>query len=99
MEPSPYDKSCFEVSTKMIRLLRHDPSVLGEEERSSRIQNFGSNVSFRIYVFSAMVNSNMAELLTKKIPKKRFQYCVDPHSANTVLLPSSNSRPLLKETR
>ena len=26
VEPGPYDKSCFEVSKKMIRLLRHDPS-------------------------------------------------------------------------
>ena len=32
VEPGPYDKSCFEVSKKMIRLLRHDPSVLREED-------------------------------------------------------------------
>ena len=32
MEPGPFDKSCFEVSKKMIRLLRHDPSVLREED-------------------------------------------------------------------
>ena len=31
VEPGPYDKSCFEVSRKMIRLLRHDASVLREE--------------------------------------------------------------------
>ena len=32
VEPGPYDKSCFEVSKKMIRLLRHDPSVFQEED-------------------------------------------------------------------
>ena len=32
VEPGPYDKSCFEVSKKMIRMLRHDPSVLREED-------------------------------------------------------------------
>ena len=30
--PDPYDKSCFEVSQKMIRFLRHDLSVLREED-------------------------------------------------------------------
>ena len=32
VEPGQYDKSCFEVSKKMIRLLRHDLSVLREED-------------------------------------------------------------------
>ena len=32
VEPGPNDKSCFEVSKKMIRLLRDDPSVLREED-------------------------------------------------------------------
>ena len=32
VEPGQYDKSCFGVSKKMIRLLRHDPSALREEE-------------------------------------------------------------------
>ena len=49
-EPGPYDKSCFEVSEKMIRLLRHDPSVLREEDGA---------VEFRIL-------AQMAELLAKR---------------------------------
>ena len=32
VEPSQHHKSCIEVSKKMIRLLRHDPSVLREED-------------------------------------------------------------------
>ena len=31
-QPGPFDKSCFEVSKKMIRVLRHDPSVPREED-------------------------------------------------------------------
>ena len=61
VEPGPHDKGCFEVSRKMIRLLRHDPSVL-----RSRIQSLGTDVSFRIYVFSALVNSSIAEVLAKR---------------------------------
>ena len=34
--------------------------------RSSRIQNLGTDVTFRIYIFTAMVNSKMAELLAKR---------------------------------
>ena len=32
VEPGPFDKSCFEVTKKMIRLLRHGSSVLREED-------------------------------------------------------------------
>ena len=32
VEPGKYDESCFEVSKKMTRLLRHDPTVLREED-------------------------------------------------------------------
>ena len=62
VEPGPFDKSCFQVSKKMIRLLRHDPSVLRGEDGA---------VEFRILaqmfrpVFSALVYSSMAELLAK----------------------------------
>ena len=32
VEPGKYDESCFEVSKKMTGLLRHDPTVLREED-------------------------------------------------------------------
>ena len=44
VEPGQYDKSCFEVSKKMIRLLRHDPSVLREQNGA---------VEFRILKFTS----------------------------------------------
>ena len=55
VEPGPYDKSCFEVPNKMIRLLRHDPSVLREEDGAIEfrilVNSNKAEVSFRIYVF------------------------------------------------
>ena len=32
VEPGPFDRSCFDVSKKVIRLLRHDSSVPREED-------------------------------------------------------------------
>ena len=54
--------------------------------RSIRIQGLGTDVSFGIYVFQAMVNYDMAECLAKEgCHNKRFLCCVDPHSADTIL--------------
>ena len=85
VEPGPFDKSCFEVSKKMIRLLRHDPSLLRED----------GAVEFRI--LSQMFHSEFTSSQHWSIrawlnylqkgggPKKRFQYCVDPFHADTIL--------------
>ena len=86
VEPGQYDKSCFEVSKKMIRLLRHDPAVLREEDGA---------VEFRILapVFrSEFASSQFWSIRTwlnylqkGRGPKKRFQYCVGPYSVDTIL--------------
>ena len=47
-----------------------------KRRRSSRIQNLGTVVSFRIYVFSALVNSSMAELLAKKEEDSRRDFSI-----------------------
>ena len=47
-ESGPLDKSCFKVSKKMIRLLRHDPSVLREEDGAVE---FRILAQFKIHVF------------------------------------------------
>ena len=36
VEPGQYDKSCFEVTKKMIRLLRHDPSLQYFEKKTEQ---------------------------------------------------------------
>ena len=73
-------KSWFEVSKKMSRLLRHDPSVLREEDGA---------VEFRILasMFRSEFTSSQCWSLRTWLnclqkgggPKKRFQYCVDPY--------------------
>ena len=61
------------VRQKLFRSVKKDGQIAStwsnstsRRRRSSRIQNLRVNVSFRIYVFSALVNSDMAELLAKK---------------------------------
>ena len=56
VERGQYDKSCIEVSRKMIRLLRHDPSVLREEDGA---------VEFRI--LSQMFRSEFTSLQHRSI--------------------------------
>ena len=97
VEPAKYDESCFEVSKKMIRLLRHDPSVLREEDGAVELRILAP-ASFKI-VFFALVNSNMTELLAKRrwsqeeIPILRGSQFTWNSS-----LPSSNSTPLWRNT-
>ena len=67
--------------------------------RSSRIQNLGTDVSFRVHVFSILVNSNVAELLAKR---RRTQKEI-PVLCGSILcryhpVPSSNPRPLWRKT-
>ena len=58
VEPGPYDKSCFEVSKKRDDHIASTQSFsTPRRRRSSRIQNLGTDVSFRIYVFSVLVRS------------------------------------------
>ena len=61
VEPGEYDQSSSEVSKKMIRLLRHDPSVLREEDGA---------VEFKILapIFASKFASSphMAELFAKR---------------------------------
>ena len=84
VEPGPHDKICFDVSNKMIRLLRHDPSVLREEDGAAEFRI--SAQMFRSEFTSSQHWSIRAWLnyLQRGGPKKRFQYCVDPHSADTI---------------
>ena len=94
VEPGQYDKSCFEVSKKMIRLLRHDPSVHREEDGAV------ADVSFRIYVFSrsfrARITCNKEEVLrrdfsivwihTLLIPSCTFKQLKGTSEENTSIL-------------
>ena len=71
IEMGEYDPNSFEVSKKMIRLLRHDPSVLREEDGAVEFKIMEPMFAFKIRVFSK------AELFAKrKWSQERFQYCL-----------------------
>ena len=58
-------RSCFELSKKMTRLLRHDPTV-HREHGAVEFSILAPMVSFKIDVFSVLVTSNMAKLFPQK---------------------------------
>ena len=85
VESGKFDKNRIEVSKKLIRLLRHDQTVPQEEDGA---------VEFRI--LAPMCRSEFTSSQRWSIrtwlnylqkgggPKKRFQCCVDPYSADTI---------------
>ena len=86
VEPGKYDESCTEVSQKMIRLLRHAPTVLREEDGAGQFRI--SAPMFQLKFTSSQYRSigTWLNYLQKGGgPKKRCQYCVDPYSADTIL--------------
>ena len=86
VEPGQYDKSCFEVSKKIIRLLRHDPSVLQEEDGAVEFRIFAP--MFRSECTSSQywsIRTWLNYLQRGGGAKKTYQYCVDPFSADTIL--------------
>ena len=80
------DESCFEVSKKMIRLLCHDPFSTSRRRRSSRVQKLGTDVSFNIYVFSALVIPNVAGFLAwRRRSQEEVSVLRGSSSADTIL--------------
>ena len=62
-----YRRRTTEVRLKLFRSVKKEDQIASTLLRS-RIQNLGTDVSFRIHVFSALVNSDIA----------------DPYSADTI---------------
>ena len=80
-----YGESCFEVSKEMTRLLRHDRTVLREEDGAVefRISAPMFHSKFTTSPFWS-IRTWLSCLQKGGGPKKRFQYCVDPYSADTI---------------
>ena len=85
VETGPFDRSCFDVPKKVIRLLRHDSSVPREEDGAVEFrilaQMFRSEFTSSSYW---SIRAWLNYLQRGGGPKKRFQYCVDPSHANTI---------------
>ena len=99
VEPGEYDENSFEVSKKMTRLLRHGLSVLREEDGTVDIKIFGTDVCFKIRVFSALVNSNMAELFARRRwSQEEISVLLRSLFCRDYSIPPSNSRPFWRKT-
>ena len=86
VEPRRFDKSCLEVSKLIIKLLRHDSSVPREEDGAVKFQDMAS--IFRSeFTFSShwSIRTWLSFLQRGGGVKKRFQYCVNPSSPETLL--------------
>ena len=88
----------FEVSKKMISLLRHDRSVLRERDGAVEFKILAPMLASPFESSPALVNSNMAELFAKR------RWSQEEISAGSSLcrdnsIPSSNSRPLWKKSK
>ena len=94
------------VRQKLFRNVKKDDQIAparffstSGRRRSSRIQNLGTDASFRIYVFSALGSSSMTELLAER----RRTWEEIPEMCGSIPcwchpIPSSNSRPLWRKT-
>ena len=86
VETGRFDKRCLEVSKLMIRLLRHDNTVLREDDGAVKFQDLAS--IFRSEFTSSShwsIRTWLSFLQRGGGVKKRFQYCVDPSSPETLL--------------
>ena len=82
VEPGRFDKSCLEEWKLMIRLLRHDDSVPREDDGAVKFQDpaptFTSCSRWSIRTWLSFLQRGGGI-------KKRFPYCVDPSSLETLL--------------
>ena len=72
VEPGIFSEGCFEVSKFMIRLLRHDNTVHGEDDGAVRVDDLAEMFKSRSWIRFLAKGGG---------PKKRFQYCLNPHSS------------------
>ena len=98
VEPGRFDKSFLEVS-KLIRLLRHDDTVPREDDGAVKFQDLASIFRSEFTPSSHWTIRTWRSFLQRRGGiKKRFQYCVDPSSPETLSVPSGNSRTFWRKT-
>ena len=99
VEPGEYDQHAFDVAKKMNRWLRHDRSVLREEDGAVEFKILAPMFVLRFESSPHWSVRRWQGYLQRggEGRKKRFQYCLDPYSAETIFILSSNSRPLWRK--
>ena len=87
VEPGLYDKSCFEVSKKMIRLLRHNHTVPREKVWAVEFRTLASMLHSKFTSSPCWsIRTWLNYLQRGGGAKKRYQYCVTTHDETQCVL-------------
>ena len=98
VEPGRFVKSCLKVSKLMIRLLRHDDTVPREDDGAAKFQDLASIYRSQFTSSSHWSLRTWLSFLQRGGGiKKRFQYCVDPSSPETLLYTFEQFKAILEE--
>ena len=110
IEPKQFSHNCFEVSKYMVRSLRHDESVLREEDRAVRFDDLTEKFNNKFPSTKHLpVSAWITFLAEGGGPKERFKYCLNPilpynsftseaiqgHSGGTLVDPTLQDNVLL----
>ena len=86
INPERFPQDCFTVPKAMIRNLRHDPSICREDDGAVRFDDIMEEFKAKLDGTSQWLITDWITCLAKGGgPKKRFQYCLNPHSSKHIL--------------
>ena len=95
VEPGTFSQGSFEVSKFLIRLLRHDVTVHREGDGAVRFDDSAELFKSRFAGTSHWSTEAWISFQAKRGgPKKRFQYCLNPHSSKPHSCISEQSRDI-----
>ena len=79
IDPQPFDHSCFAVSKFMVRLLRHDASILREDDGAVRFDDLIEKFKVKFVGTLQWTVDGWVNFLAKGGGEKKiFQYCLNP---------------------
>ena len=97
-EPGQHDQSSFEVSKKIIRLIRHDSFVPRYEYGAVEFRILAPMFASRFASSPHWSTGTWLNYLQKGCgPKKGFHYCLDPYSAETFLYLRANQSNIARQ--
>ena len=86
INPERFRQDCFTVSKAIVRLLRHDQSIPREDDGAVRFDDIMEEFKKKFDgALQWSINDWISFLAKGRGPKKRFQYCLNPHSSKHFL--------------
>ena len=86
INPKPFNPGCFAESKFMITLLRHDSSIPREDDGVVRFDDLIEKFKVKfVGTLQWTVSTWLNSLAKGGGEKKRFQYCLNPHSSDKFL--------------